>query len=40
MEGKCILMKEFADIDAIPIILDTQDPDEIITIVKNIAPTF
>jgi len=40
MEGKCILMKEFADLDAVPIILDTQDPDEIINIVKNIAPTF
>ncbi len=40
MEGKCILMKEFAWLDAIPIILDTQDPDEIINIVKNIAPTF
>ncbi len=40
MEGKWILMKAFADIDAIPIVLDTQDPDEIINIVKNIAPTF
>lgn len=40
MEGKCILMKEFANLDAVPIILQTQDPDEIIQIVKNIAPTF
>ena len=40
MEGKAILMKQFADLDAIPIILDTQDPEEIINIVKNIAPTF
>lgn len=40
MEGKCILMKEFAGLDAIPIVLDTQDPDEIISIVKHLAPTF
>ncbi len=40
MEGKWILMKAFADLDAIPIVLDTQDQDEIINIVKNIAPTF
>lgn len=40
MEGKALLFKEFANIDAFPIILDTQDPDEIINIVKNIAPTF
>ncbi|MEK6895561.1 MAG: NADP-dependent malic enzyme [Nanoarchaeota archaeon] len=40
MEGKCILMKEFADIDAFPICIKTQDADEIINIVKNIAPVF
>jgi malate dehydrogenase (oxaloacetate-decarboxylating) len=40
MEGKALLMKEFADIDAVPIVLDTQNPAEIIQAVKNIAPTF
>ena len=40
MEGKAILMKQFAWLDAIPLVLDTQDPDEIINIVKNVAPTF
>lgn len=40
MEGKAILFKEFANVDAFPIMLDTKDPDEIIQIVKAIAPTF
>ena len=40
MEGKSILFKRFADIDAVPICLDTKDPKEIINIVKAIAPTF
>lgn len=40
MEGKCLLFKKFAGVDAIPICLDTQDPDEIVNIVKNLAPTF
>lgn len=40
MEGKALLFKEFADVDAFPIVLQTQDPDEIINIVKNIAPGF
>lgn len=40
MEGKCALFKSFADIDAIPIALDTKDPDEIIRICKAIAPSF
>lgn len=40
MEGKAILFKQFADIDAFPICLDTQDKEEIIRTVKNIAPTF
>ena len=38
MEGKCILFKEFAGIDAIPICLDTQDVEEIIQAVKLISP--
>lgn len=40
MEGKAILFKEFAGIDAWPICLDTQDPDEIIETVRRIAPVF
>lgn len=40
MEGKAVLFKHFADIDAIPICLETQDTEEIIGIVKNIAPTL
>lgn len=40
MEGKCILFKEFAGLDAIPICLDTQDPEEIIKTVKYLAPIF
>jgi malate dehydrogenase (oxaloacetate-decarboxylating) len=40
MEGKALLLKRFADIDAFPICLDTQDVDEIIQIVKAISPTF
>ncbi len=40
MEGKAILFKEFANVDAFPIMLNTTAPDEIINIVKNIAPTF
>lgn len=40
MEGKAILFKEFADIDAFPICLDTQDTEEIIKTVKYLAPTF
>ena len=40
MEGKAMLFKEFADIDAYPICLDTKDPEEIIKIVKAIAPGF
>src|ERR1017187_1245860 len=38
MEGKAILFKEFAGVDAFPICLDTKDPDEIVRIVKAIAP--
>src|SRR5436305_7490645 len=40
MEGKCMLFKEFADVDAFPICLDTHDPDRIVEAVKLIAPTF
>ena len=40
MEGKCVLFKEFGGINAVPICLDTQDTEEIITAVKNIAPGF
>jgi malate dehydrogenase (oxaloacetate-decarboxylating) len=40
MEGKAALFKKFGDIDAWPLCLDTQDPDEIVTIVKAIAPGF
>ena len=40
MEGKAALFKEFAGVDAVPVVLDTQDPDEIIRIVRAIAPTF
>ena len=40
MEGKALLFKTFADIDAIPICLATQDTEEIIAIVKAIAPTL
>ena len=40
MEGKCALFKTFANVDAFPIVLDTQDPDEIIETVVRIAPVF
>lgn len=40
MEGKCVLFKEFANVDAIPICLDTQDSEEIIKTVKYLAPAF
>ena len=40
MEGKAVLFKEFADIDAFPIVLNTKDPLEIIKTVERIAPGF
>lgn len=40
MEGKALLFKRFADIDCFDIEVTTQDPDEFITVVKNIAVTF
>ena len=40
MEGKALLLKRFANVDAIPIVLNTTNVDEIVRTVKNIAPTF
>jgi malate dehydrogenase (oxaloacetate-decarboxylating) len=40
MEGKCMLFKEFGGLDAFPLCLATQDPDEIVRIVQGIAPVF
>lgn len=40
MEGKAMLFKKFADVDAVPIVLATQDTEEIIKTVKAIAPSF
>ena len=40
MEGKAALFKRFAKVDSIPIVLDTQDTEEIIAAVKAVAPTF
>ena len=40
MEGKAILLKRFADIDAFPICINTKDPQEIVEIVKKISPVF
>jgi malate dehydrogenase (oxaloacetate-decarboxylating) len=40
MEGKAMLFKEFAGIDAIPLCVDTKDADEIVTFVKQAAPAF
>jgi malate dehydrogenase (oxaloacetate-decarboxylating) len=40
MEGKCGLFKEFAGLDAIPIVLDTKDPDEIVETLVRLRPTF
>lgn len=40
MEGKAMIFKEFANIDAFPIVLDTQDVEEIIKTIKHIAPVF
>lgn len=40
MEGKAILFKEFADVDAFPILVDSKDVDEIVNTVRLIAPTF
>jgi malate dehydrogenase (oxaloacetate-decarboxylating) len=40
MEGKAMLFKHFADVDAVPIILDVHTPDEIVATVKAFAPSF
>lgn len=40
MEGKALIFREFAGIEAVPIVLNTHDPDEIIAAVRAIAPTF
>jgi malate dehydrogenase (oxaloacetate-decarboxylating) len=40
MEGKAALFREFGGVDAVPIVLDTQDEDEIVRVVRAIAPTF
>lgn len=40
MEGKAILFKEFGNVDAFPICLDTKDVDEIVETIKRISPTF
>ena len=40
MEGKALLFKHFADVDAVPIVLDVHEPEEIIAAVKAIAPSF
>lgn len=40
MEGKCVLFKEFAGVNAVPLVLDTQDTEEIIRTVANVAPAF
>jgi malate dehydrogenase (oxaloacetate-decarboxylating) len=40
MEGKAMLFKEFAGVDAFPICLDTKDTDEIVDTVRRLAPTF
>jgi malate dehydrogenase (oxaloacetate-decarboxylating) len=40
MEGKCGLFKQFAGLDAIPVVLDTKDPDEIVETLVRLRPTF
>jgi malate dehydrogenase (oxaloacetate-decarboxylating) len=40
MEGKAMLFKEFAGVDAFPICLDTRDPDEIVAVVRAVSPGF
>jgi malate dehydrogenase (oxaloacetate-decarboxylating) len=40
MEGKCMIFKAFADLDAFPICLATQDPDQIVEAVRLLAPVF
>ncbi|MBS2905066.1 NAD-dependent malic enzyme, partial [Klebsiella pneumoniae] len=40
MEGKSVLFKEFGNVDAFPIVLDTKNVDQIVETVANIAPTL
>lgn len=40
MEGKCTLFKKFAGVDAVPLCINTKDPDEIVKFCKQIEPTF
>ncbi len=40
MEGKCVLFKKFAGVNAVPLSIDTKDTEEIIKFVKQVAPTF
>jgi malate dehydrogenase (oxaloacetate-decarboxylating) len=40
MEGKAVLFKQFGNVDAVPICLNTQDPDEIVAAVRALAPSF
>jgi malate dehydrogenase (oxaloacetate-decarboxylating) len=40
MEGKAVLFKQFGGVDAVPVCLDTQDTEEIIAVVKALAPSF
>ena len=40
MEGKCVLFKKFGGVNAVPVVLDTKDTQEIINIVKAISPTY
>lgn len=40
MEGKCALFKRFGGVNAVPVLVDSQDPEEIIRIVKAISPTY
>ena len=40
MEGKALLFKHFADVDAVPVVLDVHEPEQIITTIKAIAPSF
>lgn len=40
MEGKCLLFKKFANVDAIPICINSKDTEDLINTIKNIAPSF
>jgi malate dehydrogenase (oxaloacetate-decarboxylating) len=40
MEGKAVLFKQFGGVDAVPVCLDTQDVDEIVSVVRALAPSF